>query len=398
MTGFYVYSRTEPRYIVSLAEIKAEPELVAKAQEEKRAPEILFPCAREPEIVKKKTLPWSHYPPLPGMIKYYVDGSQSSKSGGEGDLYGGAFTPGKMNFSLRAGESFTRSWDFEKGKYPAGWAYAEDAETGPYHRCGHNDEFDKANFPYWEPYKKENVFVYRRGGEGAEATTIKRCYRYFTNARLDRVLPAAELLAAASAKSGVKLDGDALVAEGGAAGTLELITSFPYFICDADAKVSYSRPAEADAVSLAILEKADPKKPEVAAREFWKAGKTGDAAETGSPGRFDGGKVDLHKYTLRLTIGGAARVKQLDLSTVTLHNMYAGPYLVPGPNKITVTVDNPEELTRHKLVVTYKFADGEGWKDEHSVEKIVDKSPFEFTIDVKGPKHPKMLSVGAEVR
>jgi hypothetical protein len=81
-----------------------------------------------------------------------------------------------------------------------------------------------------------------------------------------------------------------------------------------------------------------------------------------------------------------------------MHNMFAGPYLVPGPNKVTVTVDNPEALAARKLVVTYRFADGEGWKDEHTVDKVVDKSPFEFAIEAKGPKHPKMLSVRTQVQ
>jgi hypothetical protein len=61
-------------------------------------------------------------------------------------------------------------------------------------------------------------------------------------------------------------------------------------------------------------------------------------------------------------------------------------------------VDNPEALAARKLTVVYKFADGEGWKDEHTVDKVVDKSPFEFGIEAKGPKQPRMLSVRARVQ
>jgi len=78
--------------------------------------------------------------------------------------------------------------------------------------------------------------------------------------------------------------------------------------------------------------------------------------------------------------------------------MFAGPHLVPGKNKVTITVDNPEELASQKLFVIYKYADGEGWKDEHTVEKAIEKSPTEFEIEVQGPKHPRMKSVRLEVR
>ena len=61
MTAFYVYSRGEPRYILGLEEMKADPSLVSKAMEEKRAPDVFLACAREPEIKKTKTLPWSHF-------------------------------------------------------------------------------------------------------------------------------------------------------------------------------------------------------------------------------------------------------------------------------------------------------------------------------------------------
>jgi hypothetical protein len=292
---------------------------------------------------------------------------------------GGSYTPGKMNFNLRPGESITRTWDFEPGKYPEGWAYRENAAIGPYHRCGLNDENDKANFPYWEPYRKDDLLE------------VKRCYRYFANGRYERRLPAAELLAAAASKKGVRLDGDALVAEGAEPGSLELATAFPYAICDGDVKVTGSRPAEADAAALFILDKSQP-------RKVWSAAKAGEFSETAALGRWDAKNLDLHKYTLRLTLSGAARVRALEVSTVFMHNMFAGPYLVPGENKVTVSADNPEELAKGRLLFTCKYADGEGWKDEHSFEQVVDKSPTEFTISVKGTRHPKMRSVRLELR
>jgi hypothetical protein len=374
MTAFYVYSRGEPRYILGLEEMKADPELVSKAMEEKRAPDVFLACAREPEIKKTKTLPWSHFHPLDKTIEYFAVGAKEGSVGKEGDAFGGSFTPGKMNLNLKPGESITRTWDYEVGRYPERFAYAQNAEVGPYHRCGHNDEFDKVNFPYWEPYLKENLLE------------VKRCYRYFANGRYDRKLSAAELLAVASAKKGVKFDGGALAADGAEPGSLDLETSFPYMICDGDVTVSYTRPAEGDEVSLYILEKAGP-------RKVWTAAKTGEASETAKLGRFDDQKVGLHKYALRLAVGGGARIKSALVSTVFMHNMFAGPYLVPGKNKVTVTADNPDELAKQPVTVTYTWFEGDGWKDEKTVTKKLDKSPLEFEVEVKGPKHPRMKSV-----
>jgi len=398
MTAFYIYSRGEPRYILGLLEMQADPTLVSKAIEEKRVPDVFFACAREPEIVKKKTLPWSHYHPVPKMVEYYAEGCKpgedakpaeggkpaedakpaAGRVGKEGETLGGSYTPGKMNLNLKPGESVERVWDFEKGKYPERWAYPQNAEVGPYHRCGHNDEFDKVNFPYWEPYLKENLLE------------VKRCYRYFTNGRYDRRLPAAELLAAADKKQGIKLDGGQLVPEGAAAVTLELPAAFPYVICDADVKLVYSRTEGAGELELFALEKEGP-------RKVWSAGKTGDAEETATLGRFDEKKLGLHGYRLRLSVGAGCRLKAAAVSTVFMHNMFAGPYLVPGKNKVTVTVEDPKALDGQQLKLTYKFADGDGWKDEHAVEKLVDKSPLEFEIEVKGPKHPRMRSVRLEL-
>jgi len=379
MTAFYVYSRGEPRYILGLEELKADPELVSKAMDEKRAPDVFLACAREPEIKKTKTLPWSHFHPLDKTIEYFAVGAKEGSVGKEGDAYGGSYTPGKMNLNLRPGESITRTWDFEPGKYPERWAYPQNAAIGPYHRCGLNDENDKVNFPYWEPYRKDNLLE------------VKRCYRYFANGRFDRRLGAEQLLAAAAAKKGLKLDGAALAPEGAEPGNLELATAFPYVICDGDVKIAYTRPAEADQVSLYLLERAQP-------RKVWTAAKTGEASETAALGRWDDKNLDLHKYTLRLVIGGAARVKSLEVSTVFMHNMFAGPYLVPGQNKVTVTAENPEDLARQPVTVTYQYADGDGWKDQQTVEKVISKSPTEFTIEVKGAKHPRMRSVRLAVQ
>ncbi len=396
MTGFYVYSRTKPRHILSHREMKADPSLVSKAIEEKRVPEMFLACARKPEIKKDHHgPPWSHYGPLAKMVEYYAQAIPNGGVGGEGKDYDGGYKPGRLNLNLRAGESITRTWDFQPVKYLAHRARKGDAPTG-FHRCGLNDEFDTVNFPYWEPYLKKNVFTHRK--KDGSKQTIKRCYRYFSAGRFDRTLPARELLAAARSSKGLKLDGNALVVDGGRSGVLELDTRFPYTVCGAEVTLDYSRPAKADGLDLYMLQGwgRDEKKPV----KVWSAGKTGKATETAVIGKWRTPELMIDRFgmTLRLELRGAVRLRGVLVSTIFGHNMYAGPYLVPGTNKVTVTVDNPEALAKRKLVITYKYADGKGWKDEHTVRKVITKSPTVFDIHVKGPKHPKMHSVRIESR
>ena len=397
MTGFYVYSRTKPRHILSHAEMKADPSLIRKAVEENRVPKMFLACAREPEIEKDKDsyLPWSNYHPVPQMIEFFAEGIQNGRVSGVGKDYGSLYIPDRMNLNLRPGESVIRTWDFEPVKFLARRAKRGDGPTG-FHRCGLNDEFDTINFPYWEPYLKKNVFTYKK--KDGTRGTIKRCYRYFTAGRFDRRLSAAKLLAAASSSKGIKIDGDALVAEDGKSGVLEIKTLFPYRILGAEVTLDYSRPAATDSVDLHLLPWREKKKR--SPLKIWSASKTNKVQETAEFGSWMSRYKSYfnREFTLRLKIGGAARLRSALLSTIFAHNSYSGPYLVPGLNKVTVTVDNPEELAKGKLVVIYKYQDGKDWKDEHVVEKVIDRSPTEFEIQVKGPKHPRMRSVRVEVR
>jgi hypothetical protein len=292
----------------------------------------------------------------------------------------------------------------EPGRFPLGWAYPEDVATGPFHRCGHNDEFDKVNFPYWEPYCKKEYFVYNRQGtnENTGPVTMTRCYRYLANGRFDRNLPAADLLALASATNGVALKDNALAAAGPGTGTVEIATSFPYFICDADVTLKYNLKSDSSALVLQVMENvppADKKAPaRVEPRTVFETRKRGAAAETARIGQFDYGRLGARKYTLRLLLAGDAALDSMSISTVFAHNMFAGPSLVPGRNKVTVTADNGDQLAKHPLLVTCVFADGENWAEEKTVRKEVAGSPFEFEIQVAGPKHPRMISVSVEAR
>lgn len=405
MTGFYVYSRSEPRYIVSLDEMKADAGIVTNAIAEKRVPDVFLACAREPEIPKKKTLPWSHFKTLDETVMYYADGAKSGSIGKDTDAYGGSFDPKRIVVNLKPGEAFDRAWDMEVGRYPEGWAYDEDVAQGPFHRCGHNDEFDKTNFPYWEPYCKSNFFVYNRKGtnENTGPITMTRCYRYLSNGRFERAISAADIVAKASVTNGVRLDGGFLVASNGVqTGQVDIVTSFPYYLCDADVTVKYARESRKAKLLLYVLENeatGDRKNPlRSVPRLLLDASEKGEAEQTVAIGRFNHGKLNPKTYTLRVVLTPGAALEEMVISSVFTHNMYAGPYLVPGTNRITVTADNGDLLKKHPMVLTYEFADGEGWRNEQAVQTVIRESPCSFTLLVDGPKHPRIKSVRVEVK
>lgn len=401
MTGFYIYSRSEPHYIVSLAEMKSDPSLITNAVAEGRTPAVFLPCTYEPEIKKRKTLPWSHFKSFQETLLYYANGTKNSWTGSENDAYGGSFAPAKMNINLKPGEMVVKKWDLEPGCYPMGWAYPEDLTSGPFHRCGHNDEFDKVNFPYWEPYGKTNFFVYRREGTNTDSgpVTISRCYRYLANGRYIRELDAAKILALAAITNGVGITADGLAPSGVQTGIVELVTSFPYFICDAEITLKYRLLSDNSALVLQLMEKNRDKQPApIAGRTLLEVNTKGAAVQTVRLGCFDYGKTDPRTYTLRLLLAGDARLENLNISTVFTHNMFTGPVLLPGKNKVTVTTENSEMLQQHPLVVTYRFADGENWTHSMLVQKEIKSTPYEFEIEVKGPKHPRMQSVSMQIK
>ncbi|MCX7590736.1 MAG: hypothetical protein N2255_03825, partial [Kiritimatiellae bacterium] len=97
------------------------------------------------------------------------------------------------------------------------------------------------------------------------------------------------------------------------------------------------------------------------------------------------------EYTLRLEIGGeGAAMTSLELVTVFQHNMYALPQLLPGTNRVRVTVANPEGLKKTRFVVEY------AWEEDGKLRverRVMSESPLEFAIEVAGSRLPRMRHV-----
>jgi hypothetical protein len=91
-------------------------------------------------------------------------------------------------------------------------------------------------------------------------------------------------------------------------------------------------------------------------------------------------------YLLRLRLTGGAEVRGLTLTSHFQLNRFSLPHLVPGRNVVTVSAD----YVGVPLTVTYKWAEGPGWRQQRTVTKKITGRKTTFVIDVAGPKWPRM--------
>src|SRR5262249_19826400 len=102
---------------------------------------------------------------------------------------------------------------------------------------------------------------------------------------------------------------------------------------------------------------------------------------------------DLHvKFECTAAVAEKSGLNSLKVGTIFQYNMQARPFLVNGPNKVTVRAGNPQLLKDEKFQVAFSWM--EGGKTQRQVEKVA-KARGEYTITVAGPKDelPKMVSL-----
>ena len=78
------------------------------------------------------------------------------------------------------------------------------------------------------------------------------------------------------------------------------------------------------------------------------------------------------------------------LRTIFQENIYALPGLLPGKNRVTVSAREPVKLAAGRLVVSYEWAEGDGWKTPKSATRELSELPATFEVEVAGPKLPRM--------
>ncbi|HUT34129.1 MAG TPA: hypothetical protein VNE39_11655 [Planctomycetota bacterium] len=384
LIGAYVRSRTDGT-VASLAEIAEDPTVLTQAAAEGRAAPTFLPCGRVfYEDVARL---------VPRMAAYIAEcrrlgddmGFIAARAGQSKPTWNPRQPLYQPDWSLRVGERVVFLWDNLEGEYNCIGVNPE--HLPPHHWCGVEvDRRDRLNYPCWKPYAKTingvrtcryhanglHVFAPKFRDEwfkrGFEASSLEwHCWkRGMPKLRLKKRRRAADLI--------YKM-------------------STPHVYTSATLAAEFRRAARDDVSRLHVS---------CDGGATWV--KVWDA-KAGRPGKVEA-EVELRDHVRGMrdfwvraqcrTRGepDKAGLDSLSVRAVFQHNMFARPYLVPGRNRVTVRVANPEVLPRLGLDVTYAWREGRAARSH--TERITE-SPATFTIHVGGRAMPRMRRLEMKV-
>ncbi len=386
MTAFYVLNRKGE--VASLAELKADPSLIKDAVKEKRAPVEWCLCTREFEKEQKglkellhKDAPWSilrwgEGRTLPDFWQKAVL-SHRTQDG----LYGGHVQPGEMDIVLKPNEEYVRLWD-----HIGLWLKVPSfAKVPPYHTCGHIDEQDAPNFKYFEPYKKTGF------------KHCRYCYRYYGNGWLEWKPDGKKGEVKAAALKTTGLAPDPATGLFKAAGEVKLPPALivpvksPYAVVRIEIDLTV-RQVENAATTVSV-----------GPVRMYRGRRT---VKFSKVGEIKGKKKGVQKivvdctddrtpkylYDIKVEARGATAFNIARVKTVFQLNPASLPSLHPGENTVTVSAKAKQALADNKLLVTYEWADGVGWKAEHKDTQSVTALPYTYKLaaGVPSDKMPRM--------
>ncbi len=385
MTAFYVLNRAGK--LASFAELKADPALLKDAAKEGRLPPEYGLCTREIEPEQKgieqhchadrpwSLLRWGEGLTVPGFWEAAI---ASASSGKTNDLYGGYVAPGVLDIQLKPNEEYVRLW----GNVGLWLKSPSFSKFGPFHTCGHADEYDTPNFKYFEPYKKEHEFC-------------RYTYRYYGNGWLEWKPDAARGEVQAAAKNTVNLEYDAATgmfrpAKPGQPASLETRVKSPYAVVKVE--IDFDLEQEDGAQTTLALGTVSGQKGRENVQWNTLLVKSDKAAGL-QQAVYENSAVPVYDYALKVeTKGAAARFNLRRVKTIFQLNWAALPSLYPGENTIVVSANSPQKLQAHKLLVTYEWAEGEGWKADRTDTQTVTELPhtYKLQVDVPKDKMPRM--------
>ena len=370
MCTYYVYNRSTPANIASMAEVKTDKNLVLNAVAEGRACPGFLLCGDTPS--------------------YFANGSDTwTVLGDPGDWP----TTKSMSQTLRIGEGIKRTCE--------SWATQfTNNTTAPYHHEAVNDWKDTVNLPYWEPYKYDSTqnsavgisygTTYRRWANGNIALTPD-----FASAGYQAALQSGSTNIATYNDDGLSPELHTAATGAPAVAVFKIVT--PYYITDGNLGGTFVKSGTSDVNRLYVSPDGS----------NWTRVWDNSAVGTTQLTNFNVRSVVFGYYQMwvkvELQSTGAktdAGVSGLTMTAIFEHNKGSMPYLDKGTNNITVSCDNPQDITGSaKFKVTYKWKeyDGTGWNVDRVNETYVSGSPFTYTINVGGTKVPRTEYILMEV-
>ncbi len=386
MTTMYVYTKTTPRHVASLAEISADHSIVLDAMNDGRACPGFLLCGDTPSWYANSADSWT------------VGGTTPKNCSWTG------------NMDLRLGETFKRTWESWPSQYPTPRSNADAAPGNdpPYHHEANKDWKDTVNFPYWEPYvlspaqtTELNIPIvsYRRWANGTE--TFAPDFR--STAYLDSLEPNSTNIAAYYSD---QITPDLHPATANADAVAVFKIAMPYFLTDATLSGDFVRATSSDTCTVYM-----------STDNIWWTQVYSPAVGTTHLSNYSlhsfiwknsyyGIPVGLYgQYYIKIQMRSTAKshigVSNLAVTTTFEHNKGAMAYLDKGVNHITLTFDNLAQLqaSHNVLHVVYhwKEYDGSDWNIDKQYDGYFAASPSVFTINVGGDKVPRTEYITMEV-
>jgi hypothetical protein len=360
--NFYIFTRGDKPYVASFAELEKDPTLVSDAVKDGRAVAGMCPCGDDPMFFTKP-VKITDYEPLKSDWSV------------------------KKN-SLRKGEELVRSW-WPCGK-PVPGSYVPKIGLGPLHGCGTHDRKDNPDlYKFWEPYGIPKL------GPGTSVS-----YRHYANGLINYSpnLATADYKDELISETGVKSGNDGLSGEG----EVVIPVTCSFYISAGQCLFEATCPGEGDSVALFASRDGKQWTEVLVAKDAGKKEYAGDLNKI-----VVNSGVGLHAYQIKFALKGKAVLSKFLLQTCFTHNAMAAPHLMPGANKVTVTVANADAGKNGGLKIIYRYKDAPEVKNENksltaldwkgdikTVEKEVKASPFTFDATLpESKKLPQMLDL-----
>lgn len=389
MTGFYVLNRKG--VVASFAEMKADPTLLTDAVKDKRAPKEYCFCSREfekeqegIEALMKADRPWSllrwgkEKDGRDRTVAGFWEKAVANYSTQEG-TYGGNVVDGRLEIALKPNEEYVRLWD-NVGLWLKAPSFAD---FGPFHTCGHADEFDEPLFRYFEPYKRTDLRF------------VKCSYRYYGNGWLEWKPDGGkrEVEAAATGVTNLEADpasGAFKPVKADAAASFVVPMKSPYAMVRVEMDLGLEQADGAETVvSVGPAVEKDGRRTAQLARVWEKKGKASGVEKI----VYTNEARPIYLYDIKVeTKGGATRLAVARVKTIFQLNWASLPSLYPGENAVTVSAKGPAQLQEHRLAVTYDWADGADWKTERTDTQTIAALPYTYKLTTEAAKEkmPRM--------
>ena len=360
---FYVYNRARPPAIASIRELQEDPTLALEAVKQKRTGPSFLICGDSPKWFAGKGGQW------------VLDHAFTPHRGADEEF--GAIR-------LARGMRYVRTW--KTGKFHKPHAFDKDGAIGPYHTCGGaSDRRDKVNFPYWEPYLWQGKrSSHRHHGTGfleyapdLRGGGWKDAAVRFTNLRgeRDEKKPALH------------------PADGAIPAEAIFFIDCPYIITGATMECRWSKGAKADEIVISVSREWAGRRRKW--KQVWAAG-GGEAPDSGAPAKLDlsaavAGSVNGYWLRIVMRSGDPARtgIANLQVHTDFQLNPYVLPQLLPGENKLAVSAGRCSGPWKFRLA----WGEGPNWQTPRQYETTIQGLQHEATVQVAGPKFPRMEAI-----